>query len=135
MASIDEMIRSYVATWNESDPAKREQIIEKTWSSDGIYRNAAAEFDGYNGIARAVTAAHDSFVANGCPRGWSSRNRRSSDSRVLRLMLLPPTRLTVRAQTGSPRSPRGDGGPAAPARTPRQPTPAPRRPRWPGRIH
>ena len=65
MASIDEMIRSYVASWNESDPAKRDLTIEKTWSPDGIYRNETAEFEGYDGIARAVTAAHDAFVANG----------------------------------------------------------------------
>ncbi len=65
MTSIDETIRSYVASWNESDPAKRELTIEKTWSPDGIYRNATAEFDGHLGVARAVTAAHDAFVANG----------------------------------------------------------------------
>jgi nuclear transport factor 2 (NTF2) superfamily protein len=65
MASIDEMIGSYVASWNESDPAKRDLTIEQTWSPDGIYRNATSEFEGYDGIARAVTAAHDAFVANG----------------------------------------------------------------------
>jgi nuclear transport factor 2 (NTF2) superfamily protein len=65
MASIDEMIHSYVASWNESDPAKRDVTIENTWSPDGVYRNATAEFEGYDGIARAVTAAHDAFVANG----------------------------------------------------------------------
>jgi hypothetical protein len=65
MASIDEMIRGFVASWNESDPAKRDLTIERTWSPDGIYRNATAEFGGYVGIARAVTAAHDAFVANG----------------------------------------------------------------------
>ena len=65
MTSIDETIRSYVASWNESDPAKRELTIEKTWSPDGIYRNATTEFDGHLGVARAVTAAHDAFVANG----------------------------------------------------------------------
>jgi nuclear transport factor 2 (NTF2) superfamily protein len=65
MTSIDEMISRYVASWNESDPAKRDQTIRKTWSPDGIYRNTTAAFDGYDGIARAVTAAHDAFVANG----------------------------------------------------------------------
>jgi hypothetical protein len=65
MASTDEMIRSYVASWNESDPAKRDLTIEETWSPSGIYRNATAEFEGYDDIARAVTAAHDTFVANG----------------------------------------------------------------------
>ena len=65
MASIDEMIRSYVASWNESDPAKRDLTIEKTWAPEGTYRNATTEFEGYGGIARAVTAAHDAFVANG----------------------------------------------------------------------
>ena len=65
MASIDEMILSYVASWNASDPVKRELTIEKTWSPEGIYRNATAEFEGYDGIARAVTAAHDAFTANG----------------------------------------------------------------------
>ena len=54
MASIDEMIRTYVASWNESDPAKRGLTIEKTWSPKGIYRNATAEFEEYDGIARAV---------------------------------------------------------------------------------
>jgi nuclear transport factor 2 (NTF2) superfamily protein len=65
MTSIDEMIRSYVTSWNESDPAKRHLTIEQTWSPDGVYRNATAEFAGHDGIARAVTAAHDAFVANG----------------------------------------------------------------------
>ena len=65
MTSIDEMIRSYVTSWNESDPAKRDLTIEQTWSPDGVYRNATAEFEGYDGIARAVTAAHEAFVANG----------------------------------------------------------------------
>ena len=65
MATIDEMIRSYVASWNESDPAKRDRTIKQTWSPDGIYRNTTAEFAGYDGIAQAVTAAHDAFVANG----------------------------------------------------------------------
>jgi hypothetical protein len=65
MASSDEMIRSYVASWNESDPTERDRTIEKTWAPDGIYRNVTAEFEGYDGIARAVTAAHDAFVANG----------------------------------------------------------------------
>jgi hypothetical protein len=65
MTLIDEMIGSYVASWNESDPAKRDLTIEKSWSPDGIYRNAAAEFEGHDGIAQAVTAAHDAFVANG----------------------------------------------------------------------
>ena len=65
MESIDAMIRSFVASWNESDLAKRDLTIQKTWSPDGIYRNATAEFGGYVGIARAVTAAHDAFVANG----------------------------------------------------------------------
>jgi hypothetical protein len=65
MELIDDMIRSYVASWNERDPAKRDVTIEKSWSPDGIYRNATAEFEGYDGIADAVTAAHDAFVANG----------------------------------------------------------------------
>ena len=65
MTSIDKMISSYVASWNESDPAKRDQTIRETWSPDGTYRNTTAVFDGYDGIARAVTAAHDAFVANG----------------------------------------------------------------------
>jgi hypothetical protein len=65
MPSIDEMIRSYVASWNDNDAAKRDLTIEKTWSPDGIYRNATAEFEGYDGIARAVAAAHDAFVSNG----------------------------------------------------------------------
>jgi nuclear transport factor 2 (NTF2) superfamily protein len=65
MPSIDEMIRSYVASWNDNDAAKRDLTIEKTWSPDGIYRNATAEFEGYDGIARAVAAAHDALVSNG----------------------------------------------------------------------
>jgi nuclear transport factor 2 (NTF2) superfamily protein len=65
MAPIDEMIRSYVASWNESDPAKRNLTIETTWSPDGIYRNATTEFEGHDGIAQAVGAAHDAFVSNG----------------------------------------------------------------------
>jgi nuclear transport factor 2 (NTF2) superfamily protein len=65
MTSIDKLIASWVASWNERDPAKREAVIETSWSPDGVYRNVTNEFEGYDGIARAVTAAYDAFVANG----------------------------------------------------------------------
>jgi nuclear transport factor 2 (NTF2) superfamily protein len=65
MTSIENQINNWVSSWNESDPAKREAAIETSWSPDGVYRNATSEFQGHDGIAQAVTAAYDAFVANG----------------------------------------------------------------------
>lgn len=65
MNDIEATIKSWVASWNEPDPAVRRRVIEATWAPDGIYRNATSEFTGYQGVADAVTAAHQAFSANG----------------------------------------------------------------------
>lgn len=65
MNDVEGMIKSYVASWNEPDPAARRRVIEETWTPDGIYRNATTEFAGYQGLEDAVTAAHQAFSANG----------------------------------------------------------------------
>jgi SnoaL-like domain len=65
MNDVEAMIKSYVATWNEPDPAARRRVIEETWAPDGVYRNATTEFAGYQDLEKAVTAAHEAFSANG----------------------------------------------------------------------
>ena len=65
MSDVEATVKSWVASWNERDPAARRRIIEETWAPDGIYRNATSEFAGYEGVEAAVTAAHEAFTPNG----------------------------------------------------------------------
>ena len=31
------MVDRYIATWNESDPTKRRELIRQTWTEEGQY--------------------------------------------------------------------------------------------------
>jgi nuclear transport factor 2 (NTF2) superfamily protein len=65
MSQPDALIERFVASWNDPDPATRRRVIDEICAPDCVYRNVRAEFSGRDGVAEAVTAAHEAYVDNG----------------------------------------------------------------------
>jgi hypothetical protein len=61
MNSPDELIDSYFAMWNETDAARRRDLIAKTWTEDARYVDPMLEGKGRDGIDAMVAAVHQRF--------------------------------------------------------------------------
>jgi len=85
MKSINEVVVSYLAAWNERDPDRRRALITKTWTEDGVYVDADRRGEGHDGIDAMIGAAQQQFPGyrlalksgieahNGCARfSWSA---------------------------------------------------------------
>ena len=55
------IVDTYIAMWNETDPAKRAELIERAWTSDGRYLDPQLEADGTAAISGMVAAVHERF--------------------------------------------------------------------------
>jgi hypothetical protein len=63
--SIENTVDTYLATWNETDPAKRTELIEASLGADLWYRDPLLEADGrdaYDGMIAAVQAQFPGLV-------------------------------------------------------------------------
>lgn len=49
-ATPDAIVEAYVATWNETDPARRRASIDAAWAEAGTYRDPVMASDGHAGI-------------------------------------------------------------------------------------
>ncbi|MGD9891683.1 MAG: nuclear transport factor 2 family protein [Dehalococcoidia bacterium] len=54
-------VDTYIAMWNETDPTKRAELIERAWASDGRYLDPQLEADGAAAISGMVAAVHERF--------------------------------------------------------------------------
>jgi hypothetical protein len=50
---IGEIVATYGASWNETDAAKRTELLERSWADDGIYQDPQGTAHG-----RAALVAH-----------------------------------------------------------------------------
>jgi hypothetical protein len=50
----EQQIDTYVGTWNESDVAARQVLIESAWAADGVYHAPAIEARGHEAISDNV---------------------------------------------------------------------------------
>jgi hypothetical protein len=57
----NELVVSYLAAWNERDPARRKALVAKTWTETGGYVDAHRHGDGHDGIDAMIRAAQDRF--------------------------------------------------------------------------
>ena len=63
--AIDATIEAYVATWNETDPARRRAGIARAWAEAGRYRNPVMASDGHaamDAMLAGVQAKFPGFV-------------------------------------------------------------------------
>jgi SnoaL-like domain len=65
MSNVNELVVSYLAAWNEREPAKRRELIAKTWTDDGCYVDAHRRGVGHEGIDKVIAAAQAMFPGYG----------------------------------------------------------------------
>src|SRR5688500_16269598 len=55
---ITETVDTYLAMWNEEDPARRAELIEKAWAAEGRYTDPLQEAEGHAALSAMVEAIH-----------------------------------------------------------------------------
>jgi len=61
MSSVTAMVDTYLAMWNETDPTRRAQQIERAWTGDGHYVDPQLEAAGHAAINEMVAAVQARF--------------------------------------------------------------------------
>jgi len=61
MQNFSDIAEQYIATWNETDPARRRQLIEGLYTSDGGYTDPNVELSGANEIDAFIAATQARF--------------------------------------------------------------------------
>ncbi|MFO1061986.1 MAG: nuclear transport factor 2 family protein [Dongiaceae bacterium] len=61
--SIDRtaLVERYIATWNETDPARRRALIAATWTEDALYLDPLMRGEGQAGIDAMIAAVQQRF--------------------------------------------------------------------------
>jgi hypothetical protein len=54
MSDVQEVVDRYIATWNETDPARRRDLIARTWTETGRYIDPLMSGAGHDGIDAMV---------------------------------------------------------------------------------
>ena len=58
---VDTVIDAYVATWNETDPARRRAEIARAWAEAGRYCDPLMRSDGHTGIDAMLAGVQGKF--------------------------------------------------------------------------
>lgn len=61
MPDITEIVDSYIAAWNETDPQRRRTLVERTFSADASYLDPLMSGEGVEGIDAMIAAAQQQF--------------------------------------------------------------------------
>ena len=61
MPDVQDLVDSYIASWNETDSARRREIISATWTEDASYLDPVLSGDGQDGIDAMIAAAQEQF--------------------------------------------------------------------------
>ena len=60
-APIGEVVDGYFAMWNETDQARRREVIEATWTSDASYVDPMFDAEGQDALDAMVAGVHEQF--------------------------------------------------------------------------
>ncbi|WP_285779409.1 nuclear transport factor 2 family protein [Microtetraspora sp. NBRC 13810] len=58
---MDQLVASYLATWNETDPVARRAAIEEIWAEGGVYTDPMAVAEGRDAIDATIAAVQGQF--------------------------------------------------------------------------
>ena len=58
---VDATIDTYVATWNETDPARRRAGVADAWTDKGSYRDPVMVSDGHAGVDAMLAGVQAKF--------------------------------------------------------------------------
>jgi hypothetical protein len=61
MTNLARTVDAYIAMWNETDGARRADLIETAWSSDGLYVDPQFQAVGHAELGRMVATAQEQF--------------------------------------------------------------------------
>jgi hypothetical protein len=61
VSDITKTVDTYLAMWNEIDPARRGEHIERAWASDGRYVDPQLEAEGHTALNDMVAAVQARF--------------------------------------------------------------------------
>ena len=61
MSDVSTMVDTYLAMWNETDAARRSEIIAHAWTRDGRYVDPLLEAEGYAALSDMVTGVQARF--------------------------------------------------------------------------
>jgi hypothetical protein len=61
VSTVNELVVSYLAAWNEDEPQRRRELIAKTWTEEGSYVDAHRRGCGVEGIGDMIGAARAQF--------------------------------------------------------------------------
>jgi hypothetical protein len=61
MSEVTTTVDTYLAMWNETDPARRAQHIERAWARDGRYLDPLIEAEGHVALSDMVAGVQARF--------------------------------------------------------------------------
>jgi hypothetical protein len=61
VTDVTSTVDTYFDMWNEDDPAKRVELIEQAWGSDGRYVDPLLEADGHDALSAMVETVHQHY--------------------------------------------------------------------------
>lgn len=61
MTDIETTVDTYLAMWNETDPARRGDVIARAWTPDGSYVDPVLEAEGHDALSEMVTQVQAQF--------------------------------------------------------------------------
>lgn len=61
MSNVNELVSTYFAIWNETDPVARQKLIADAWAEDATYVDPMFDADGHAGIEAMVAGFRQQF--------------------------------------------------------------------------
>ena len=61
MTEITATIDTYLAAWNETDAARRLQLVQQAWADDGCLTDPPLAAEGHTAISEMAAALHGQF--------------------------------------------------------------------------
>jgi SnoaL-like domain len=61
MSNIDSVVESYVASWNETDPARRKSALAAACAADAHYRDPVMASEGHAGLDAMLAGVQAKF--------------------------------------------------------------------------
>jgi hypothetical protein len=61
MRDVTKTVDTYLAMWNETDPGRRAQLIERAWTDTGRYLDPMLEAEGHAALGEMVAGVQAKF--------------------------------------------------------------------------